>query len=113
MAANQPRQWSRERWADARRASPNGTRSSARLSSTAETVSSGIRAWRIYALTSLLTVDDMAAMFHVSTRRVQAIDREKHARWGYGRLVGFRWLFTPEEVEHLRPGPVGRPAATE
>lgn len=64
-----------------------------------------------YALLSLLTVQDVAEMLGVSVRRVQALARTRHDRFGIGMQVGKSWLFRPEEVEHLRPGPRsgGRP----
>lgn len=64
---------------------------------------------RAYALTSLLTVDDLAAEFRVSPRRVRALAQVAHDRYGTGwQTPRGEWLFTPEEVEILRPGPPGR-----
>ncbi len=65
---------------------------------------------RIYALSSLLTVDDVASILHASPQRVRTIARAKHAQLGIGARIGGQWFFTPEEVESLRPGPPGRPA---
>lgn len=64
-----------------------------------------------YALLSLLTVEEVAVRFNISTRRVRAIARERHERFGIGWQVPGtnQWLFRPEEIEHLEPGPVGRP----
>lgn len=65
-----------------------------------------------YSLGSLLTTDQVAEILGVSRRRVQAIARQKHDRFGFGfKIPGGRetWLFRPEEVELLRPGKVGRP----
>jgi hypothetical protein len=66
---------------------------------------------RLYALLNLLTVEDIAARFNVSTRRVRTLIAERHARLAIGyQITGTRqWLITPEEVESLRPGLVGRP----
>jgi hypothetical protein len=67
----------------------------------------GTRAFQIgrrYALTSLLTTEDVAEKYGIGTRRVRAIAAVKHARYG----IGFQtprgdWLFTPEEIENLAP----------
>lgn len=58
-----------------------------------------------YALMSLLTVDDLAEMFHVTPRRVRALARACNARIPIGWQVPGtnQWLFRPEEVEQLRP----------
>lgn len=66
-------------------------------------------AGRAYALSSLLTVDDLAAEFGVSPRRVRALAQVAHSRYGTGwQTPRGEWLFTPEEIEILRPGPSGR-----
>lgn len=59
----------------------------------------------------LLTTREVAKLLGISVRRVQALARERHARLGIGwQVPGTRtWLFRPEEVELLRPGPPGRP----
>lgn len=64
-----------------------------------------------YALTSLLTADDVAAQFNVSVRRVRAIAKIKHEQFGIGwQVTGTsQWLFRPSEIESLRPGKSGRP----
>ena len=64
---------------------------------------------RIYALSSLLTVEDVAQRLHTSPQRIRTIARAKHAQLGIGARIGGQWFFTPEEVESLRPGPPGRP----
>ena len=58
-----------------------------------------------YALMSLLTADDVAAMLGVSVRRVRAIARNRHERFGVGWQVPgtSQWLFRPSEIEALRP----------
>ncbi len=71
-----------------------------------EVAQQSFEAGRQYALMSLLTIDDLAALFQVSMRRVRAIAKARHERFGIGYQVpGTRgqWLFTPEEVEQLRP----------
>lgn len=58
-----------------------------------------------YVLGSLLTVEDVAQILKVSTRRVRAIARNRHDRFGIGWQVPgtCQWLFRPEEIEYLRP----------
>jgi hypothetical protein len=65
-----------------------------------------------YALLSLLTIDEVAEQFGVSVRRVRAIAKIKHEKFGIGYQVPGtnQWLFRPSEIESLRPGVVGRPA---
>ena len=63
-----------------------------------------------YALLNLKTCDDLASEFGVSLRRMQAIAKERHERFG----VGFQargnnpWLFSADEIESLRPGKPGK-----
>ena len=64
-----------------------------------------------YALLSLMTADDVAIQFGVSVRRIRAIAKVKHDRFGVGYQVPgtAQWLFRPSEIESLRPGQPGRP----
>jgi len=64
-----------------------------------------------YALSSLLTVNDVAELFGVNVSRVRAIAKQKHAQFGIGYQIPNtnQWLFRPSEIESLRPGAVGRP----
>ena len=63
-----------------------------------------------YALLSLLTVRDVAARLQISERRVRAIARQRaHQNIGWQVPGTSTWLFQPDEVELLRPGPSGRP----
>jgi len=57
------------------------------------------------ALMSLLTVEDVAEQFGISTRRIRAIARNRHERLSIGWQVPAtnQWLFRPCEVESLRP----------
>lgn len=68
-----------------------------------------------YALSSLLTVNDVAELFGVNVSRVRAIAKQKHQQFGIGyQIPGTnQWLFRPSEIESLRPGAVGRPAKTQ
>lgn len=63
-------------------------------------------------LMNLLTVDQAAEMIGVSVRRMRAIAQVRHERFGIGwKVPGTRgtWLFRPQEIEALRPGPSGNP----
>ncbi len=64
-----------------------------------------------YALTSLLTVNDVAELFGVDVSRIRAIAKQKHKQFGIGYQIPNtnQWLFRPSEIESLRPGSVGRP----
>lgn len=64
-----------------------------------------------HALLSLLTVEDMAEMLGVTKRRVRAIAKNRHERFGIGWQVPgtCQWLFRPEEIEQLRPDEKYRP----
>jgi hypothetical protein len=64
-----------------------------------------------YALSSLLTVNDVAELFGVNVSRVRAIAKQKHEQFGIGYQIPNtnQWLFRPSEIESLRPGSVGRP----
>lgn len=70
---------------------------------------------RSYALMSLLTVQDVAAHFGISERRVRALLKARNARFSIGYQVPGtnQWLITPEEVATLQPGPNGRPKRTD
>lgn len=65
-----------------------------------------------HVLINLMTVEDVSEQLGISPRRVRAIAIQKHQRFGIGwKLPGNRgtWLFKPEEVAHLQPGPGGWP----
>ena len=59
----------------------------------------------MYALMSLLTVEDVAERFGISRRRVRAIAKNRHERFGIGWQVPGtnQWLFRPEELAILEP----------
>jgi|GEM_PF-1618277 hypothetical protein len=65
-----------------------------------------------YALLSLMTSDQVALEIGVSLRRMQAIAKNRHERFGVGFQVPGKnpWLFTPEEIDLLRPGKSGKRA---
>mgnify|MGYP000738482360 CR=1 FL=1 len=62
----------------------------------------------LYALTSLLTVNQVAQRLKLSPRRVRAIARSRQRQ---GIPVGWQvsgsrlWLFGPEDLEWLQPDP--------
>jgi hypothetical protein len=66
---------------------------------------------RRYAILSLLTIDDAMERINnqlpepISRRRMLAIARNRHERWGVGFQVGNTgvWLFTPEQIDVLIP----------
>lgn len=74
-----------------------------------------------FALLSLMTIDDVLMEINrrlvnddrkpISKRRLQAIARTQHDRWGVGYQVPGtnQWLFRPLEMDSLMPGDVGRP----
>jgi len=53
----------------------------------------------------LLTTKEVAERLNVSTRRVLALAADRGVGERFGRSVMFR----PQDVEALRPGPIGRP----
>jgi len=79
------------------------------------------RAGESYALLSLIDIEQTLFAVNqrlaadgrkpISKRRLQAIAREKHDRFGIGyNVTGTRaWLFRPSEIESLIPGATGRP----
>lgn len=58
-----------------------------------------------YTLHSLMDIEDVATVLGVSTRRVRAIAVNRHQRHDVGwRIRGSgRWLFTPDDLEILKP----------
>ena len=63
------------------------------------------REGEIGALMSLLTVEDIAERFGITARRIRAIARNRHERFGIGWQVPGtnQWLFRPSELDALRP----------
>lgn len=53
----------------------------------------------------LLTTREVAERLGVTPRRVLAIAASR----GMGRKIGHSMMFRPEDIEAMRPGPVGRP----
>lgn len=97
---------------------PNGTGSITEISFRHALNMVGMRAFtsgESYALTSLLTADDVADRLGVSVRRVRALAKVRHEQFGIGYQVPgtSQWLFMPSEIESLRPGKSGRPRKPE
>lgn len=66
-------------------------------------------ATRSYELLNLRTVDDLAAEFGLSPRRIRALAVTRHERYGIGMKIGTTWLWSASEIERMRPGAPGRP----
>lgn len=69
---------------------------------------------RDVVLMSLKSTGDVADLYNVSrqsinTRAARLRDQRGSFGWKVGRGV---WVFTPDEVEELRPGKTGRPPST-
>ena len=64
---------------------------------------------RSYELMNLCDSDQLAEMWNVSKRRVQAHVSTLNERWGVGRKVGGTWLLSIDEAERYRPQSAGRP----
>lgn len=62
------------------------------------------------ALMGLRTAEQLATEFGVSARRMRAIIEAQHDRWATGMKIGSTWVVSADEIESVRPGPVGRPA---
>ena len=58
---------------------------------------------RDYDLDSLRTVDDVADELGVSVEHLRALARQRHSNYGMGRQFGETWVWTPDEVDILRP----------
>jgi len=66
-------------------------------------------AGKSYGLMNLLTADEAAVELDVSPRRMRAIIKLRHERFGTGRQAGKVWLIHRDELDALRPGPEGWP----
>jgi len=86
--------------------SPSSMRTRHALAVLAQHVAS---ATRDYELSNLRTVDDLAAEFSLSPRRIRALAANRHARYGIGMQVGKTWLWSASEIDRMRPRKPGRP----
>jgi hypothetical protein len=64
---------------------------------------------KTYALANLLDQDQVAQEFGVSRTRAQALIKNRHDRLGVGLKIGGAWVVSRDDLEALRPGPVGKP----
>jgi len=52
----------------------------------------------------ILTIQDIAREFNISTRRARALAKNRHERFGIGQqLPGGQWVFRPEDLNVLAP----------
>ena len=58
---------------------------------------------RDYFLNSLRTVDDVADELGVSVEHLRELARHRHFHYGIGRQFGETWVWTPDEVDIVRP----------
>jgi hypothetical protein len=58
---------------------------------------------RDYYLESLCTADDLADELGISVEHLCALAQRRYRSYGIGRKFGDTWVWTPEEVEVLRP----------
>jgi len=61
------------------------------------------------ALMGLKTAEQLAEEFGVTARRMRTIIKTQHDRWTIGMQIGSTWVVSADEIESVRPGPVGRP----
>lgn len=64
------------------------------------------------ALVGLKTAEQLAEEFGVTARRMRTIIKTQHDRWATGMQIGSTWVVSADEIESVRPGPVGRPGGT-
>jgi hypothetical protein len=58
---------------------------------------------RDYYLESLRTVDDVADELGVSAEHLRDLARQRYYHYGMGRKFGDTWVWTPDEVDVIRP----------
>jgi len=57
----------------------------------------------------IITVQDIAREFGITTRRARALAKNRHERFGVGQqLPGGQWVFRPEDLHILAPDPKHR-----
>ncbi|MFA5836190.1 MAG: helix-turn-helix domain-containing protein [Bellilinea sp.] len=66
-------------------------------------------AGKSYALLNLLTAEQAAEEIGISPRRMRALIKTRHDRFGAGMQFGKSWLIHRDELDALRPGPQGWP----
>jgi hypothetical protein len=58
---------------------------------------------RDYFLESLRTVEDVADELGVSVECMRELARRRYSHYGMGRQFGDTWVWTPDEVDVVRP----------
>jgi hypothetical protein len=58
---------------------------------------------RDYYLESLRTVDEVADELGVSAEHLREMARHRNIHYGMGRKFGDTWVWTPDEVDVVRP----------
>lgn len=83
---------------------PNGMISRQLLQQQLQIVSERVQnAARDYYLESLCTADDLAEELGISVEHMCELAHHRFFNYGIGRRFGDTWVWTPEEVEVLRP----------
>lgn len=94
----------------------SGTASSHRVEHALNAVAQvAFRTGQSAALMTLSTTDDVAALYGVSARSIRVRAKRLHEQFALGWQVPgtSQWLFTPEEVERLRPDERFRPKSLD
>lgn len=61
-----------------------------------------------YGLSGLLSAEEVAERLGVNRRRALFLIKERHERFGVGRMIGSAtWTVHVDELPMLQPGPVG------
>ena len=58
---------------------------------------------RQWSLLGLMTAEDVAAHYGISTRRARALIANRHQRFGVGMKAGNTWLVHRDELPQLAP----------
>lgn len=58
-------------------------------------------AGKTYALMGLMTAEDVAEHYQISTRRARALIRNRHERFSIGMKAGNTWLVHRDELDGL------------
>lgn len=83
---------------------PAGSISRQQLQQQLQTVTERVQAAaRDYYLESLCTADDLAEELGISVEHVCELARHRFFNYGIGRKFGDSWVWTPDEVETMRP----------
>lgn len=61
------------------------------------------QAGKTYALMGLMTAEDVAEHYQVTSRRARALIKNRHERFGVGMRFGNSWLIHRDELPQLEP----------